>query len=67
MTDHVQIQVDLMAAGRLEIEVRSKRLKVTPYIFRSWTGRRWKDGEPYDGPVYMLGSSEEHRGNGPAI
>ena len=59
--DHVQEQVKLMAAGRLEIEVHGgsgKRSQVTAYIFRSWTGKRWKDGEPYDGPVYMLGSSE---------
>lgn len=45
----------------LEIEVRpgGGRVKVDTWIFRSWTGPRFADGEPYDGPVYVLGSREE--------
>ena len=45
---------------KYEIEVRAgKWVEVTYDIFRSWTGGRRIDGEPFDGKVYMLWSSKE--------
>jgi hypothetical protein len=41
-----------------EAEVNSRRVSVTAYIFRSWTGRRWLDGAEYTGPTFFLGSAE---------
>jgi hypothetical protein len=35
-----------------ELEVNLMRTKVDFTVWRSWTGRRWLNGEPYDGPVY---------------
>lgn len=28
-------------------------------VFRSWTGERRINGEPYDGPVYVFGSNDK--------
>lgn len=45
------------AHRRFEIENPYGRiLKVDPWIFRSWNGKRFVDGEPYEGPVYGIGS-----------
>lgn len=40
-----------------EAEVNGRRVAVTAYIFRSWTGPRWLDGKPYTGPSYYLGDT----------
>ncbi len=34
-------------------------VKVTEYIFRSYTGKRRKNGKKYEGPVYYLGTDKE--------
>ncbi len=34
-------------------------VKVTEYIFRSYTGERRKNGKKYHGPVYYLGTNKE--------
>jgi hypothetical protein len=48
---------------KLEIVVHPKHdpenwIQVSSYIFRSWTGPRRINGEPYDGPVFYLGSTK---------
>ena len=35
-----------------ELEVGMMRHKSGFISWRSWTGRRWLNGKPYDGPVY---------------
>jgi hypothetical protein len=42
-----------------ELEVNLMRETVSPLIFRSWTGRRWLNGQPYTGPVYLYLSMKE--------
>lgn len=45
----------------LEIKVHRDWLKVTGWIFRSWTGDRRVNGVAYTGPVYVLHSDTEYR------
>lgn len=40
----------------LEICVNDKWVKVSWYIFRSWSGLRRIDGLPYYGPTCLLGA-----------
>ena len=46
-----------------EVQIREGGpfVKVTAYIFRSWSGARKLDGEPFTGPVYILGSHADAR------
>ena len=55
--------VDLILHDRgLEIEVRDGCcVNVTPWIFRSWGGRRRIAGKAYAGPVFYLGSKKVAR------
>lgn len=39
----------------------SEQVQVSEWIWRSWTGRRFKDGAEYFGPVYTLGSDDVYR------
>jgi len=36
--------------------------KTSQWMFRSWSGARRIDGEPFDGPVYILGNREVYAG-----
>jgi hypothetical protein len=49
---------DVYADHKLEILVNGSLCKVDAYIFRSWSGSRYINGEPYIGPVFLLGSQE---------
>lgn len=39
----------------MEIKVNGSWVKVTFWIFRSWSGLRRLDGKPYYGPSCLLG------------
>ena len=45
-------------SDRLEIHVNKQWVKVDPWIFRSWAGPRRRNGQPYKGPLYFLGTDE---------
>lgn len=45
----------------LEIKIHGIWHKVSPYIFRSWSGARRIDDKEVEGPVYFLGSNEVSR------
>jgi hypothetical protein len=46
--------------NKYELKTRptSEWVKVTEYIFRSWTGQRRINGVEYHGPCYYLGTDE---------
>jgi len=41
-----------------EVYVRNEWIEVTREIFRSWDGRRKRNGKLYYGPVYLLGTKQ---------
>ena len=42
----------------LEIQCNGSWVAVNEWIFRSWSGPRRKDGQPFAGPVFFLGSDK---------
>jgi hypothetical protein len=38
-------------------------MRVTEELWRSWSGRRFKDGEEHHGPVYVMGSNSLYTGS----
>lgn len=50
---------------KYEIEYRGQWLEVSKEIFRSWTGKRKKDGKVYDHPdsVYYYLSNKAYKAN----
>lgn len=47
---------EIVVPETLEILVHGSWLRVGPYVFRSWAGKRRRNGEDYVGPVYLLGT-----------
>ena len=45
-----------------QVEMHGQRVDVDYTIFRSFSGPRWRNGKPYQGPVYFLGGDEEYTG-----
>ena len=51
--------IDFNPQASLEIQIRQNTwVSVTPDMFRSWGGERRINGQPYQGPVYMLWTNE---------
>ena len=42
----------------LECYVNASWVKVSSWIFRSWTGNRKVNGKSYNGPVFVLGTND---------
>lgn len=47
---------------KLEIKAYDVWIPVSPYIFRSWSGLRRKNGKRYRGKVYYLGTRKIYHG-----
>lgn len=45
-----------------EATLKGVRVLVTEPVWRSWTGRRYKNGTEYHGPVYVLGKDVLYTG-----
>lgn len=45
----------------LEARINGRWVRCPAYTWRSWTGERRVNGEPYAGPVYFLGSNTVSR------
>ena len=58
MGDHPELQSDVTDADELQIRVHDSWATVDKNTFRSWTGQRLKNGEPYAGPVYYYLSND---------
>lgn len=46
----------------LEVELEGRRVEARAEEWRSYTGRRWKNGEEEHGPVYNLGTDVPYDG-----
>lgn len=54
---------DVASGPLLELESSGTTLLVEADVWRSWTGRRFMNGEEYHGPVYLLGSDSRWTGH----
>lgn len=61
MSRHIRLQHPFNDAGCLEVEFKpGKWARVTANEFRSAAGNRRINGEPYNGPVYYLGTNNRY-------
>lgn len=50
-----------MAKTKYEIYNNGRWVKVSQNIFRSWAGKRRKNGKLYSGKVFYLGSRKQYK------
>ncbi len=62
MHSKLKIRYDFNDAAVLEVEYApNKRARVTCNHFRSYTGPRFINGEPYNGPIYYEGTNNKYK------
>ncbi len=62
MHSKLKIKYDFSDSAVLEVEYApGKRARVTTNHFRSYTGPRFSNGEPYTGPIYYEGTNNKYK------
>lgn len=62
MHSKLKIKYDFSDSAVLEVEYApGKKARVTANHFRSFTGPRFTNGEPYNGPIYYEGTNNRYK------